>query len=104
MCAPAVDSAGVAGDGEPVEGAHRLAGLVGCAGPDRGLVGRGAAGEGESFSPGPRGGRLSVRAADQILGSIADDANIEEFTPHVLRHTFGTRLVRQGHDLVLSQN
>jgi Phage integrase family len=28
-----------------------------------------------------RGGRLSARAADQILGQIANDANIEEFTP-----------------------
>ncbi|MGH3607283.1 MAG: tyrosine-type recombinase/integrase, partial [Pseudonocardiaceae bacterium] len=35
-----------------------------------------------------RGGRLSARAADQILGAIAEGAKIEEFTPHVLRHTF----------------
>ena len=48
-----------------------------------------------------RGGRLSARAADQVLGAIADDANLEEFTPHVLRHTLGTRLVREGHDLVV---
>jgi integrase/recombinase XerD len=48
-----------------------------------------------------RSGRLSARAADQILGEIAQDAKIEEFTPHVLRHTFGTDLVRKGHDLVV---
>lgn len=49
-----------------------------------------------------RGGRLSARGADDILNTIADQARLSaEFTPHVLRHTFGTRLVREGHDLVL---
>ena len=50
-----------------------------------------------------RGGRLSDRGAHDILQSIADDAGLRaDFTGgHVLRHTFGTRLVREGHDLVL---
>ncbi len=49
-----------------------------------------------------RGARLGARGADDILGAIADEAHLtDEFTSHVLRHTFGTTLVRQGHDLVL---
>jgi integrase/recombinase XerD len=48
-----------------------------------------------------RGGRLGVRAADDILAAIAEEAGIDDFTSHVLRHTFGTTLVRDGHDLVL---
>ncbi len=49
-----------------------------------------------------RGARLGARGADDILGAIADEAHLTgEFTSHVLRHTFGTTLVRQGHDLVL---
>ncbi|KAB1922543.1 tyrosine-type recombinase/integrase [Micromonospora sp. ALFpr18c] len=50
-----------------------------------------------------RGGRLSDRGAHDILLAIADEAGITaDFTGgHVLRHTFGTRLVREGHDLVL---
>jgi hypothetical protein len=35
-------------------------------------------------------------AADQILGTIAQDAKIENFIPHVLRHTFGTDLQVSG--------
>ncbi len=46
--------------------------------------------------------RLGARGADDILGAIAEDAHLtDEFTSHVLRHTFGTTLVRQSHDLVL---
>ena len=48
-----------------------------------------------------RGGRLTVKGADDILGQIADAAGITDFTTHALRHTFGTNLVRAGTDLVL---
>ncbi|MGC4858782.1 tyrosine-type recombinase/integrase [Micromonospora sp. DT41] len=48
-----------------------------------------------------RGERLSTRGAHNILTTIAEQACIDDFTAHVLRHTFGTRLVRDGHDLVL---
>ncbi len=37
-----------------------------------------------------------------LLVALADEAHLEEeFTGHVLRHTFGTTQVRAGHDLVL---
>jgi integrase/recombinase XerC len=49
-----------------------------------------------------RGGRLSTRGASDLLAGLADAAGLEAaFTSHVLRHTFGTTLVRAGHDLVL---
>ena len=49
-----------------------------------------------------RGGRLSARGAHDILLTIAAEARLEPgFSGHVLRHTFGTRLIRDGHDLVL---
>jgi integrase/recombinase XerC len=49
-----------------------------------------------------RGGRLSAKGATNILTAIATDAGIpDDFSPHVLRHCFGTTLVRDGHDLVL---
>ena len=44
-----------------------------------------------------RGARLGARGADGILGAIADEAHLtDEFTTHVLRHTFGTTLERRG--------
>jgi site-specific recombinase XerD len=49
-----------------------------------------------------RRGRLSARGAHDVIGAIADQAGIDDdFTSHALRHTFGTTLVRDGHDLVL---
>jgi len=49
-----------------------------------------------------RGGRLSVRGASDVVAALADAASQEdETTAHVLRHTFGTTLVRGGADLVL---
>jgi Phage integrase family len=48
------------------------------------------------------GGRLGARGADNILSAIADHARItDEFTSHALRHTFGTRLIREGYDIVI---
>jgi integrase/recombinase XerD len=49
-----------------------------------------------------KGGRLGARGADAILGAIAEEARIsDEFTSHALRHSFGTRLIREGHDIVV---
>jgi integrase/recombinase XerC len=52
-----------------------------------------------------RGGRLgdrSVRTIIERFGELAGlgDDPLEPFGPHVLRHTFGTQLVRAGIDLV----
>jgi integrase/recombinase XerD len=53
-----------------------------------------------------RGGRLSARSAYTVLRSIAEAANLplgreEVFTPHVLRHTAGTTMTREGTDIVI---
>jgi integrase/recombinase XerC len=49
-----------------------------------------------------RSGRLSARGASDVVAALADAASQEDkTTAHVLRHTFGTTLVRGGADLVL---
>ena len=52
-----------------------------------------------------RGGRISDRYAREIIEGLGRLAGFEAdradpFGPHVLRHTFGTQLVRGGVDLV----
>jgi integrase/recombinase XerC len=52
-----------------------------------------------------RGGRLSTRGAYDVLTRIAQDANLEigrdgDFTPHVLRHSAATAMIRSGEDIV----
>jgi len=49
--------------------------------------------------PGPVG-RLSIRALHRIVTGIGRRGGLE-ISPHDLRHTYLTRLVRQGKDLVL---
>lgn len=48
-----------------------------------------------------RGGRLSDRSLGQIVGRLGSEAGIDGLSSHVLRHSFGTNLVRQGTDVVL---
>jgi site-specific recombinase XerD len=46
------------------------------------------------------GGRLSARSMESVVGRVGGEAGLA-LTPHVLRHTCVTLLVRAGHDLVL---
>ena len=48
-----------------------------------------------------RGGRrLSKRSVDDVVRGLGKDAGVT-LSAHILRHTFLTRMVRQGSDLVL---
>lgn len=53
-----------------------------------------------------RGGRLTARAVDQLLDALAADADLIDddgkpaASAHVIRHTFGTSLLRSGADIV----
>jgi site-specific recombinase XerD len=48
-----------------------------------------------------RGGqRLSKRSVDDVVRGLGEDAGVK-LSAHLLRHTFLTRMVRQGSDLVL---
>lgn len=53
-----------------------------------------------------RGGRLSARSAYTVLRAIADAADLPigrdgVFTPHVLRHTAGATMAREGTDIAV---
>ncbi len=47
------------------------------------------------------GGRLSARSIAKLIAQFGVDARIEGLSPHMLRHTCLTNLVRDGRDLVL---
>jgi integrase/recombinase XerC len=49
---------------------------------------------------GRSGGRLSKRSVDDVVRGLGKDAGVS-LSAHVLRHTFLTRMVRQGADRVL---
>jgi site-specific recombinase XerD len=59
------------------------------------------AGEAERALFVARGGRrLSKRSVDDVVRGLGEDAGVK-LSAHALRHTFLTRMVRQGSDLVL---
>ncbi len=52
------------------------------------------------FFLGRSGRRLSKRSVDDVVRGLGEDAGVK-LSAHILRHTFLTRMVRQGSDLVL---
>jgi integrase/recombinase XerC len=52
--------------------------------------------------PGPGGGHLSPRTVQEFIKKYAYQAQIDpgNITPHVLRHTFATKILRSGVDIV----
>ena len=53
-----------------------------------------------AFFVGRSARRLSKRSVDDVVRGLGKDAGVA-LSAHILRHTFLTRLVRQGSDLVL---
>jgi integrase/recombinase XerC len=60
---------------------------------------RAASGE-RAFFLGRGGRRLAKRSVDDVIRGLGEDAGVK-LSAHILRHTFLTRMVRQGSDLVL---
>ena len=51
--------------------------------------------------PNQRSERMTTRGIYDILVGLADAAGVEDFTPHVLRHTLGTKMRQEGVDVVI---
>jgi integrase/recombinase XerC len=62
-----------------------------------------ARGPGEWLFPGRGKGPITARAVEQLVGKYARLAGLDpkEVTPHALRHTFATDLLRRGTDIVV---
>jgi site-specific recombinase XerD len=45
---------------------------------------------------GQRNGAVSARSVQRAVGRLAQDASLEDVTPHILRHTFAKSLIDQG--------
>jgi site-specific recombinase XerD len=50
--------------------------------------------------PNPQGGRMTTAALDLVVRKLGQEVGLQ-ISPHVLRHTLVTNLVKGGNDLVL---
>jgi len=64
------------------------------------IVARSRSAPGEYIFPGGDDGHLSTRTVQRVVRECAEAARIErKVTPHVLRHTFATTILRRGGDI-----